>query len=227
DRSEPCYSGNVHEGSRDILVIANPERNAVFAKCDSARMDVGTGLCCKELPARYLGPFYVDIETWKDGAVEVNMRYLERKPLAAAPMDLQQIRSGARGLTDMVVFNERYEQAGHLCRLEAKSPIILVPCRPLPEQRSCLLLWGGLKSEENSPPRDSKTCPLFWKGGADCQRTDPPRAQKAVRCCGGVKYEVNAPPRDSKVCSLFWGGRNGSERIPPQQRTLSAVVESL
>ncbi|GAQ89675.1 hypothetical protein KFL_005490050 [Klebsormidium nitens] len=106
DRSEPCYSGHVHEGSRDILVIADPQRNAVFAKSDSARLEPATGRCCKVLPARFLGPFYADVETWKDEAVEVNMRYLERDPLAAAPMDLEQIRGGFRPLTDKVVFND-------------------------------------------------------------------------------------------------------------------------
>ncbi|GAQ86657.1 replication origin binding protein [Klebsormidium nitens] len=125
DRNEPCYSGNVHEGSRDILVIADPKRNAVFAKCDSARLDAGTGLCCKELPARYLGPFYADVKTWKDGAVEVNMRYLERKPLAAAPMDLQLIRGGFRDLTDMVVFNDVLNkwQAGRYKAALIRSPM--------------------------------------------------------------------------------------------------------
>ncbi|GAQ78155.1 hypothetical protein KFL_000090020 [Klebsormidium nitens] len=125
DRSEPCYSGNVHEGSRDILVIADPKRNAVFAKCDSARLDAGTGLRCKELPARYLGPFYADVETWKDGAVEVNMRYLERKPLAAAPMDLQLIRGGFWDLTDMVVLNDMLNkwQAGRYKAALIRSPM--------------------------------------------------------------------------------------------------------
>ncbi|GAQ92938.1 hypothetical protein KFL_012130020 [Klebsormidium nitens] len=125
DRNEPCYSGNIHEGSRDILVIADSKRIAVFAKCDSGRLDAGTGLCCKNLPARYLGPFYADVETWKDGAVEVNMRYLERKPLAAAPMDLQLIRGGVRDLTDMVVLNDVLNkwQAGRYKAALIRSPM--------------------------------------------------------------------------------------------------------
>ncbi|GAQ93621.1 hypothetical protein KFL_017230010, partial [Klebsormidium nitens] len=120
------------EGSRDILVIADPKRNAVFAKCDSTRLDSVTGVCCKGLPARYLGPFYVDVETWKDGAVEVNMRYLERKPLAAAPMDLQLIRGGFQELTDMVVLNDVLNkwQTGRYKAALIRSPWTLQNRRP-------------------------------------------------------------------------------------------------
>jgi hypothetical protein len=106
DRSEPCYSGHLHPGARDILCIVAPERNAVLAKCCSERMDPDTGVCCKELPAHYLGPLYVDCDTWRNGALEVDMRFLERDPLAAAPIDMWQIRSNVRPLTDKVVFND-------------------------------------------------------------------------------------------------------------------------
>ncbi|GAQ90990.1 hypothetical protein KFL_007110025 [Klebsormidium nitens] len=74
DRSEPCYSGHVHAGGRDILCIAAPEKNAVFAKCCSERIDPTTGVCCKDLPSKYLGPYWVDCDTWKDGAVEIDMK---------------------------------------------------------------------------------------------------------------------------------------------------------
>jgi hypothetical protein len=106
DRSEPCYSGHVHAGERDILCVADCERNAVFAVCCSERVDPRTDVCCKDLPTKYLGPYWVDNETWKDGAVEIDMKYLKRNPLAAAPMDLELIRAGARPLTDEVVFND-------------------------------------------------------------------------------------------------------------------------
>ncbi|GAQ89923.1 hypothetical protein KFL_005780015 [Klebsormidium nitens] len=106
DRSEPCYSGHVHAGGRDILCVADCERNAVFAVCSSERVDPETGVCCKNLPAKYLGPYWVDNETWKDGAAEIDLKYLDRDPLAAAPMDLALIRAGVRPLTDKVVFND-------------------------------------------------------------------------------------------------------------------------
>lgn len=79
----------------------------MFAVCSSERtVDLETGVCCKNLPAKYLGPYWVDNETWKDGAVEIDMKFLDRDPLAAAPMDLQLIRAGVRPLTDKVVFND-------------------------------------------------------------------------------------------------------------------------
>lgn len=106
DRSEPCYSGHIHAGVRDVLCVVAPERNAVFAKCSSERVDPGTGVCCKELPARYLGPLHADCETWRNGALEIDMQYLERDPLAAAPLDMWQIRSGFRELTDKVILND-------------------------------------------------------------------------------------------------------------------------
>jgi hypothetical protein len=106
DRSKPCYSGHVHAGGRDILCVADRERNAVFAVCSSERVDSETGVCCKNLPAKYLGPYWMDNETWKDGAVEIDLKYLNRDPLAAAPMDLALICAGVRPLTDKVVFND-------------------------------------------------------------------------------------------------------------------------
>lgn len=106
DRSEPCYSGHIHEGVRDILCIVVPERNVVLAKCCSERRDPHTGVCCKELLAHYLGDLYVDCDTWRNGALEIDLRYLERDPLIAAPMDMWQIRSGLRPLTDKVTFND-------------------------------------------------------------------------------------------------------------------------
>jgi hypothetical protein len=106
DRSEPCYPGHIHEGVRDILCIVVQCSNAILAKCCSERVDPHTGVCCKELPAHYLGDFYVDSDTWRNGALEVDMRYLERDPLIAAPMDMWQISSGLRPLTDKVTFND-------------------------------------------------------------------------------------------------------------------------
>jgi hypothetical protein len=106
DRTEPCYSGHTHSGARDILCIVVPERNAILAKCCSERMDPGTGVCCKELPAHYLGALYVDCDTWRHGALEVDVRYLNRDPLVAAPLDMWQIASGFRPMTDDVIVND-------------------------------------------------------------------------------------------------------------------------
>ena len=102
---EPCYTGHTHSGGRDLLCIVNEAQNAVFAKCSSQRIDSTTGMCCKEQPAHYLGRLYEDVETWKAGAIEINMRYLERDPLAAGPMDLQLIRMGSKGMKDKILLN--------------------------------------------------------------------------------------------------------------------------
>jgi hypothetical protein len=99
DRNEPCYSGHLHPGGRNIMCIVAPERNAIFAICSSERVDPATSVCCKELPAHYLGPFFLDSDTWRNGAVEVDLKYLERDRLAAAPMDLEHIRGGFCPLT--------------------------------------------------------------------------------------------------------------------------------
>jgi hypothetical protein len=104
---EPCYTGHTYLGQRDILCIVNESQNAVFAKCSSERVDPTTGLTCKEQDAYYLGPLYADAETWKAGAVEVNMRYLSREPLVAGSMDLHLIRAGVKQMTDNVVFNNQ------------------------------------------------------------------------------------------------------------------------
>ena len=104
---EPCYTGHMHPGQRDILCIVNERQNGVFAKCSSERIDPTTGLTCKQQAAHYLGPLYADLETWKAGAVEVNMRYLIRDPFVAGPMDLHLIRAGVKQLTDVVVFNNQ------------------------------------------------------------------------------------------------------------------------
>lgn len=106
DRNEePCYTGHIHAGGRDLLCIVDADKNAVFAKCSSERFEPSTGVCCKEQPAHYLGPLYVDVETWKARAIEINMRFLERDPLAAGPMDLQLIRAGLMGMTDKILLN--------------------------------------------------------------------------------------------------------------------------
>jgi hypothetical protein len=83
----------------------NEAQNAVFAKCSSERVDPTTGVCCKDQSAHYLGLLYMDVETWRAGAIEIDMRCLDRDPLAAGPMDLQLIRMGAKAMTDKVLLN--------------------------------------------------------------------------------------------------------------------------
>ncbi|GAQ93144.1 hypothetical protein KFL_013220020 [Klebsormidium nitens] len=104
---EPCYAGHIHSGQRDILCIVNEQENAVFAKCSSERVDPATGLTCKEQAAHYLGLLYADAETWKAGAVEINMRYLSRDPLVAGPTDLHLIQAGVKQMTNTIVFNSQ------------------------------------------------------------------------------------------------------------------------
>jgi hypothetical protein len=106
DRREPCYSGHLHPEVRDILCMVLPDQNAILAKCSSKQVDSRTQVRCKELPAHYLGPLYVDCTTWRNGALELDLKYLERDPLAAALMDMCQIRSGLRPMTYKVIFND-------------------------------------------------------------------------------------------------------------------------
>ncbi|GAQ92950.1 hypothetical protein KFL_012190010 [Klebsormidium nitens] len=122
---EPCYTGHTHSGVRDLLCVVNEAQNAVFAKCSSERKDSTTGVCCKEQPAHYLGRLYEDVETWKAGAIEIDMRYLERDPLAAGPMDLQLIRMSSKGMTDKILFNNVVNrwQAGEFQALLVRSPM--------------------------------------------------------------------------------------------------------
>jgi hypothetical protein len=102
---EPCYTNHVHSGDRDIICIIDEPGNAVLAKCCSERIDPATGVCCKDQKAFYLGPLHVDVESWRAGAVEIDMRFLERDALSAADMDLCLIKASVKPLTDKVSLN--------------------------------------------------------------------------------------------------------------------------
>lgn len=67
DRTEPCYSGNIHEGERDITIQVT-EANDVYAKCYSSH--------CIKHPVHFLGSLDEESTEWQVNAVRVNLKWL-------------------------------------------------------------------------------------------------------------------------------------------------------
>ena len=70
DRSEPCYTGNVHEGTQNLRCYVDVVTNEVYAKCFSTR--------CAQAAAHRLGRFEPPNDEHLSQAAFVDMAYLER-----------------------------------------------------------------------------------------------------------------------------------------------------
>jgi len=67
DRSEPCYTGNIHDGTHDITVEVT-DGSDVYAKCFSEH--------CVALPPHYLGPLESESTEWECNAVRVQVGWM-------------------------------------------------------------------------------------------------------------------------------------------------------
>ena len=70
DRSEPCYTGNVHEGTQNLRCYVDVVTNEVYAKCFSTR--------CAQAAAHMLGRLEPPNDEHLSQAAFVDMAYLER-----------------------------------------------------------------------------------------------------------------------------------------------------
>ncbi|GAQ86527.1 hypothetical protein KFL_002940130 [Klebsormidium nitens] len=109
DRSEPCYTGRIHENHQNLTCHLTP-KGKIYALCFSTNSEGGES----DLPCRakafYLGDLFEDDINYESGAVRVDMQYLQRDPAASSPELLARVAHGQEPTTDVLKLNTVADQ---------------------------------------------------------------------------------------------------------------------
>jgi hypothetical protein len=111
DRSETCYTGRVHSGGVNLACFLGRDGSSRFMHCfsgregwepaDAPRPDESElPPSCSEHPPLYLGPLHAPQDTWRDGAIRVNVKYIGQKEERPSTDVLKEIASGKAVATD-------------------------------------------------------------------------------------------------------------------------------
>jgi hypothetical protein len=105
DRSEPCYTGRVHDG-RQNLTCHLASDGKIYALCFSTTTDLHGDVPepCRS-KALYLGDLYEDNLTFRSAAIVVDMEYLGRDRAASTPALLAEVAAGRAVSTDSARLN--------------------------------------------------------------------------------------------------------------------------
>lgn len=104
DRSEPCYTGRIHENRQNLTCHLNPN-GKIYALCFSENVE-GNDLepaCVKK--AFCLGDLFEDNLTFETGAVCVDLEHLKRKPEASTLELRAAVAQGTRRADDLLKLN--------------------------------------------------------------------------------------------------------------------------
>lgn len=104
DRSEPCYTGRIHENCQSLICHLNPN-GKIYALCFSQNTEGGdSDVPCVER-AYCLGDLSEDNISYETGAVKVDMQHLTRVPDASTPEFVAEVAAGRRMPDDLMKLN--------------------------------------------------------------------------------------------------------------------------
>jgi hypothetical protein len=104
DRTEPCYTGRIHENRQNLTCHLNPN-GKIYALCFSQNTEGGDSdvPCVKR--AYCLGDLFEDNISYETGAVKVDMEHLTRVPGASTPELVAEVAAGRRMTDDLMKLN--------------------------------------------------------------------------------------------------------------------------
>jgi hypothetical protein len=110
DPSEPCYTGRLHDNNQNLTLHLGPDGNRIFALCFSVNPEGGhTSDTCRS-KAFFLGNLYEEEETFRAGAVVVDVLFLQRNKDASSPEKLAAVEAGRSAPTDELKLNADIDQ---------------------------------------------------------------------------------------------------------------------
>ncbi|GAQ92245.1 hypothetical protein KFL_009560010, partial [Klebsormidium nitens] len=104
DRSEPCYTGRIHENHQNLTCHLNPN-GKIYALCFSNNTEGGDSESPCISRAFYLGDLFEDNVSFEAGAVKVDVQHLKRVPGASTSELLAEVAAGSATADDLMKLN--------------------------------------------------------------------------------------------------------------------------
>ncbi|GAQ92441.1 hypothetical protein KFL_010140010 [Klebsormidium nitens] len=104
DRTEPCYTGRIHENRQNLRCFLNPN-GKIYALCYSQNTEGGDSEDPCVSTAFCLGDLYEDDNSYESGAVQVDLEHLRRVPDASTPRLVSEVAAGVRSADDVMKLN--------------------------------------------------------------------------------------------------------------------------
>ncbi|GAQ91659.1 hypothetical protein KFL_008280010, partial [Klebsormidium nitens] len=104
DRSEPCYTGRIHENRQNLTCHLNPN-GKIYALCFSNNTEGGDSQLPCVSRAFCLGDLFEDNISFEAGAVKVDMQHLKRVPGASTPELVAEVAAGTTTADDLMKLN--------------------------------------------------------------------------------------------------------------------------